>query len=168
LLSQFGRAFEVVPADLDEDGLTTSDPEETARILSLAKARHVLALRPEALVMGGDTVVALGNRQFGKPRDAAEAASILRELSGRTHRVLSGLALAWEGGEAVDVEAAEVEFRVLEEPELLAYAATAEPRDKAGGYAIQGEAAKFIASVRGERDCVVGFPTLTFRRLTGL
>jgi septum formation protein len=154
-----------VSADLDEDGLTTSDPEETARLLALSKARHVASLRVESLVIGGDTVVALGSRQFGKPKDSEEAAAMLSELSGQTHRVITGLALVWPGGEVADFEVTSVKFRELDEAEIRAYASSGEPLDKAGGYAIQGGAAGFVDGLAGEQDCVVGFPAKTFGRL---
>lgn len=176
LLAQIVAEFEVVPAEVDEEALTVSDPWRTAQDLAMAKARSVSQLRPEALVIGGDTVVALPSEpdscyweQLGKPGDAAESAAMLRRLSGRTHAVITGVAVVWPKGRRGFVETSHVAFRELAEQELLAYAASGEPLDKAGGYAIQGGAAEFVDRLEGSWENVVGLPVQALaRRIAGL
>jgi len=153
----------VVVSDVDEEALTTSDPWQTAEALSLAKARAVSTLRPEALVIGGDTVVgfapAPGHWELlGKPRDGADAERMLRLLSGRDHIVVTGVSLVGPGQEETFSETTHVRFRPLIAAEIAAYIATGEPMDKAGAYAIQGGAASFVESVNGSWSNVVGLP----------
>lgn len=172
ILGRFGRPFEIAPAHLDEDTLTVPDPRETAERLALAKARAIGLQHPACLIIGGDTVVALAqdgqDRQLGKPATPEDAISMLLTLSGKTHRVISGLSFVWPWGEVVASEVAEVTFRQLEQSEIERYVATGEPFDKAGGYAIQGGAASFVSHFNGHIDCVVGLPTVLFAKLTGL
>ncbi len=165
LLAGLISEFEVLAAEVDEDALTLPDPWRTAQNLAMAKARRVATQRPNALVIGGDTVVALPSieessewDQLGKPADADAAAEMLRRLSGRSHAVITGVALVWPKGRQVFAETSHVTFRDLGEAELLAYAKSGEPLDKAGGYAIQGGAAGFVVSVEGSTTNVVGLP----------
>lgn len=158
LLSQIVKEFEVVVADVDEESLTVDDPYETAERLAEAKARAVARRRPEALVLGGDTVVALDGEQFAKPRDAEEARRMLRALSGRTHVVATGVSLVSSRGVHTFHEKTWVEFRELSDQEIDAYVATGEPMDKAGAYAIQGGAAGFVVRREGSESNVIGLP----------
>ncbi|MHB8637261.1 MAG: Maf family protein [Fimbriimonadaceae bacterium] len=158
LLARLVADFTVEIADLDEDALTVADPVVTAEALARAKAQLVAGRRPEALVIGGDTVVALGERQFGKPRTAAEAANMLLSLSGVQHAVISAVAVAWPGGSRVVSDVARVTFRDLSREEVQAYVATGEPMDKAGAYAIQGGAGRFVAALDGAIETVIGLP----------
>ena len=110
-------------------------------------------------MLGADTLVVLDGFAFGKPRDAAQARSMLRELSGRTHRVWTGVAVASAGAPTlVRAVVAEVGFRALSPQEIDAYVKTGEPLDKAGAYAIQGRASAFVTELRGELSTVVGLP----------
>jgi len=162
LLRRLIDVYDVAVSDVDEDALTLPDPFETARSLALAKARAVFRLRPEALVIGGDTVVAFpgdeGWRQLAKPVDAEDAVRMLSTLAGRTHTVATGVALVWPGGELAEVETSQVRFRDLDEAEIRAYVATGEPMDKAGAYGLQGIGADFVAEVVGSRTNVIGLP----------
>jgi septum formation protein len=164
LLATVVRDFEIVPAEVDEEALTSDDPWATASGLASAKAHRVARNRPDALVIGGDTVVALRTadhalwKQLGKPQDAEEAAVMLGLLSGRTHTVITGVTLVWPAGSHRFVEASEVTFRQLAESEIRQYAASGEPLDKAGGYAIQGGAAGFVERLEGSWENVVGLP----------
>ncbi len=160
LLAQIGvRPDAVVPADIDE----TPRKGETAPILAArlarSKAEVVAALQPHALVLAADTVVAVGRRFLEKAADDGEAARFLRLLSGRNHRVLTGLALARPGG-AIAVRAVEtrVAFKSLSEAEIAAYVATGDWRGKAGAYAIQGPAAAFVRRIVGSHPAVMGLP----------
>jgi septum formation protein len=169
LLARLGVAFEIRPTDTDEQPLPGEAPEALARRLALAKARA--AARPGEIALGADTDVALDGEIFGKPRDEAEARRMLRRLSGRVHQVWSGVALVEvdAGGarrrEAVEVARSDVRFRELTDGEIAAYAASGEPLDRAGAYAIQGGAAPFVAELAGELDTVVGLPLAVTARL---
>jgi len=164
LLAEVVPDFTVDVADVDEEALTVADPWATAEGLALAKARAVLQRNSEAIVIGGDTVVAIpsgegGNHvQLAKPRSVAEAREMLRQLSGRTHLVITGVCLAQMEGERTFSETTEVTFRTLGETEIVAYVATGEPMDKAGAYAIQGGAADFVAKREGSLSNVIGLP----------
>ncbi len=158
LLGRLIPTFTVVVSDVDEDALTTSDPVATAESLALAKAIAVSKGHPDALVIGGDTVVALGNEQLAKPTDIADAEKMLAKLSNRTHRVISGVALVWPGGQVVFSDTTTVTFRELGPQEITDYVATDEPMDKAGAYAIQGGAAGFVTREEGSRTNVIGLP----------
>lgn len=162
LLSQLVPEFDVLVSQVDEDALTLPDPFDTAGTLALAKARAVAHERPDALVIGGDTVVAFpaetGWTQLAKPHDPEDAVRMLSTLSGRTHTVATGLALIWPGGEEVEVVRSEVRFRNLSQSEILEYVATGEPMDKAGAYGLQGLGASFVDEVIGSRTNVIGLP----------
>ena len=168
LLAQLLDDFSIVPADVDEDALTVSDPWETATNLALAKARAVRGIHPEALVIGGDTVVALaenrGHVQLTKPIDKDDAERILRRLSGKTHVVITGVALVQPGLEKTFSETTRVKFRNLSDAEISAYVATGEPMDKAGAYAIQAGAEPFVLRVEGSLSNVIGLPLEELRR----
>ena len=158
LLSQLVSEFEVVVSEVDEDMLTTSDPRQTAESLAVAKAQAVQALRPESVVIGADTVVALGDVQLAKPVDAGDAIRMLTMLSGRTHVVLTGCCVASPVRVESFVEETMVSFRPLSNEEIEEYVATGEPMDKAGAYAIQGGAFSFVEATQGSKSNVIGLP----------
>ena len=150
-----------MPSTVDEDSLTVADPFETAKALALAKAEEVAGYRPDALVIGSDTVVALDGgdrRQLAKPQGRADAVAMLRKLSGRCHSVITGVAIVAPGWKRVDADATTVCFRVLSDDEIEAYVDSGEPMDKAGGYAIQGGAAGFVEQTDGSISNVIGLP----------
>jgi septum formation protein len=162
LLGRIVRAFEVVVADVDEDALTVADPWQTAERLAEAKAVVVAAGHPKALVIGSDTVVAFqgvgGWTQLAKPADPEDAVRMLLTLSGQTHVVITGVSLV-QGAEVDTFSVtSRVTFRSLEPEEVRAYVATGEPMDKAGAYAIQGGAAKFVERLEGSLENVIGLP----------
>jgi septum formation protein len=154
--------FDVVPAHVDEDALTDPDPWVTAQRLAREKALAVFGLRPDALVIAGDTVVALDEggtwRQLAKPFDGEDAKRMLRELAGRTHTVVTGVCLVWPGGMSAFTEASRVTFRGLSDAEIERYVATGSPMDKAGAYGLQDESQDFIEKVEGDVDNVIGLP----------
>lgn len=175
LLTQAGFTFEVVPAHLDEDPLTGEEPEAYVTRLAREKAQAVFqqlagagqaARQPHEqgrsidplTVLGADTTVTLDGEILGKPVDAADAARMLRLLSGRTHRVMTGVALATKESIQASAEITTVEFLSLTEEEIADYIATGEPMDKAGAYAIQGRAARWIPRIEGCYFNVVGLP----------
>jgi nucleoside triphosphate pyrophosphatase len=159
LLAQAGVEFEIIESGIDERREEAESGPDFARRMAGEKALAVAARRPGALVLGADTVVEIDGQILGKPRDADEARTMLRMLSGRVHRVLTGFALT-RGGRILEQATivSEVKFRVLSGAEIEQYVATSEPYDKAGGYAIQGDAGEFIAAVDGSTANVMGLP----------
>ncbi len=161
LLAQIGVTPDAVsPAEIDETPLKDETPRAYAERLALEKA-EAIAARPEAadaLVLTADTVVSLGRRILGKPRDAAEASRFLLLLSGRRHRVTTGVAL--KSAERLWTRWVEtvVRFKRLSDAEIAAYLDSYEWRGKAGGYAIQGRAAAFVPAINGSYSNVVGLP----------
>jgi septum formation protein len=164
LLTQAGFTFEVHPAHIPEDPYPNEDPIAYVVRLARAKAEAVFAeisskeTAPPQVVLGADTTVTLDNHILGKPTDAADAARMLRLLSGRTHRVITGVALASAQRTEVAAEVTGVRFLTLSNEEIAAYIATGEPMDKAGAYGIQGRAARWIPRVEGCYFNVVGLP----------
>jgi septum formation protein len=170
LLEQIGLPFRVHPSGLGNDGesaLPGETPEATAARLALAKARDVAARLSRGLVIGSDTVVSLGDRLLGKPRDPAEAERFLLTLAGRTHRVASGVAVVEAGTERaeVDVAVTAVTMRPFGTREAAQYVATGEPMDKAGAYGIQGRGALLVEEIRGDYFAVVGLPLVRLAAL---
>lgn len=170
LLARLIPTFEVVVSEIDESLFVLPDPIKTAERLAYEKAGAVFAQRKDSLVIGGDTIVALqleqGWKQLGKPEDPTEACEMLRQLSGKTHVVITGVALFWANQHEVFSESTQVTFRDLTDAEIQAYVATGEPMDKAGAYAIQGRASHFIEDVKGFLSNVIGLPVETlYRRL---
>jgi len=160
LLAQAGYAFEVHPAHVNEDLRPGEDAITYVVRLARDKAQAVYnSLNdPHASVLGADTTVTLDGHILAKPEDAGDAARMLRLLSGRTHRVITGIALATATGIEVAAEVTGVQFLTLSDAEIAAYVATGEPMDKAGAYGIQGLAAKWIPRVEGCYFNVVGLP----------
>jgi septum formation protein len=159
LLRTAGIRFEVVAADVDERQHDGEDAEAYVRRLATAKATHVAAAHRGRPVLGADTTVVVDGEVLGKPRDAAEAASMLRRLSGRSHNVLTGVCLIGADGRTeAAVASTTVEFRPLTAAEIATYVASGEPMDKAGAYAIQGGAGPFVTRIDGDYDNVVGLP----------
>lgn len=165
LLTGAGIAFDVAPADVDETRWPDEAPGAYCERLARAKALAVAARAPERVVVAADTIVVVGAEVFGKPVDAPDARRMLEALSGRTHEVLTGLALAAGGAVRTVVERTAVEFAPLAEAEIAWYVATGEPMDKAGAYAIQGRASRFVARIQGSYSNVVGLPVATVYRL---
>ncbi len=160
LLERIGIGFEVVDAAVDETPGEDELPEVFVLRMALEKARagyNGLGGRPPAPVLGADTVVVLDEEIMGKPRDEADALAMLERLSGNTHRVLTGVALA-DDREATRLSVSHVTMRAMSEEERRCYWATGEPRDKAGGYAIQGRGGVFIEHLDGSYSGVMGLP----------
>lgn len=159
LLRAAGIAFEVAVADVDETQHAGEDAEHYVRRLARDKAARIAATHPGRAVLGADTAVVLEGEVLGKPLDAAHAVEMLSRLSGRSHRVLTGVCLIDPSGHAqIDVGATRVDFRQLSDVEIDQYVASGEPMDKAGAYGIQAGARGFIAGIEGDVDTVVGLP----------
>lgn len=159
LLEAAGLAFERGPSpDVDETPPEGVPADAVAEALAVRKARVAAARAPGRAVLCADTTVVLDGALLGKPADAADAVRILRALSGRTHAVVTGVAVARDGALESAADRALVTFRALDDAEIARYVATGEPLDKAGAYAIQGGAAGFVARREGRVDTVVGLP----------
>lgn len=168
LLTQIGIAFEVLDVAIDETPAAQEPALDYVRRVAREKAGAGLlqvAAVPGALVLGADTEVVLDDAVFGKPADAADAARMLRALSGRRHRVISAVAVVGAGREAEDVSVSEVTFATLSEDEIAAYVASGEPFGKAGAYAIQGRGGAMVAHLAGSYSGVMGLPLFETARL---
>lgn len=161
LLEQLGVHFAEVRQDVEETLQPRESPEVFVLRLALEKARAGLQGLPEDRirpVLGADTVVVIDEEVLGKPADEAQAVAMLERLSGQVHRVLTGVAIVAAEHEATRLSVSNVTFRQLQPDELHAYWHSGEPRDKAGGYAIQGRGAVFIEHLDGSYSGVMGLP----------
>lgn len=170
LLAQVGLAFEVIPSNIVEIAREGEAPADYVQRVALDKARFVAArVRERGLpahpVLGADTEVVLDGTILGKPRDRTDGIAMLRRLSGRVHAVLTGIALVHQDAEYTALSESRVTFAHLSEEEIVRYWETGEPRDKAGGYAIQGRGAAFIARLEGSYSGVVGLPLYELAQL---
>ena len=169
LLRNAGIPFTVQPADIDETPQAGESPRACAERLAREKAMSIFQRRPQDLVLGADTIVVVDENILGKPGDSADAARMLRLLSGRTHQVITGVSLM--GGkprtenqesrtapQTTRSETTLVTMCDLSDAEISDYIATGEPMDKAGAYAIQGFAARWIPRIEGDYSNVVGLP----------
>ena len=154
LLGLLGIACEVAPANLDETWRNGEAPAAHAE--RLAREKAAARARPGAAVVAADTIVVVDGAILGKPRDPAEAAAMLRRLSGREHDVFTAVAVAYDGRTAAGVRRTAVTFRPLDEPTIAAYVATGEPMDKAGAYGIQGYGAVLVERIDGDYFTVMG------------
>jgi len=173
LLEQIGLPFSVMPSSVEETIKPDETPENMVIRLSLDKA-HDIAQSPDISarwIIGSDTIVVCNGQIFGKPSDDEDAATMLRQLSGTSHQVVSGYAVIDRQQQVQRTEAVttKVFFRQLTEEEITRYIATREPADKAGAYAIQGIGACFVSGIEGSYTNVVGLPlcrlTLTLKEL---
>ncbi len=172
LLSEWGYSFEIEKPEFDEGSAgACATPEEYVTVLALGKATEVgnRLKRKDAIVLGADTIVVLGKQVFGKPKDEAEAIVLLKKLSGRAHRVITGLALFdWEHGVTLTQTATSiVVFRRLSLTDIMKYVSSGEGSDKAGGYAIQGKGGGLIAKLKGSMENVIGLPKAETGELLG-
>jgi septum formation protein len=160
LLEQIGVRYRVVAAALDERQLPDESPAECVQRLALAKAQHVRAgeRSPDVVVLGADTAVVLDGLMLGKPADGTEHERMMSALAGRVHQVLTAVAVVSAYGASVCLSQSSVQMGELSAEEARAYWATGEPADKAGGYAIQGRGAVFVADLRGSYSGVMGLP----------
>jgi septum formation protein len=159
LLRQIGVRFTVRAAAIAEEQLPGETSEAYVARLAATKAEAVWAAVADARpVLGADTAVVLGREVLGKPATPVEAAAMLERLSGRSHRVLTAVALRHTAGIETRLSESEVRFRATTADERVAYCATGEPFDKAGGYGIQGHAAVFVEELKGSYSGVVGLP----------
>ena len=159
LLTRLGLDFEILPTHIPEVPLPGETPKAHAERLSVAKAKAASADRPDCIVMGSDTVVVRDREMLGKPGDPDEAVQMLCSLAGRTHRVISGLALVFPGGRVEKGSlCTDVTFKPFGPRLARAYVDTGEPMDKAGAYGIQGLGSALVEEIRGDYHTVMGLP----------
>ena len=183
ILRQMGVAFVVDSADVDETPLTGESPREHVQRLAVAKCVHVARRHTsDTVVLGADTTVDVDGEILGTPRDVAHAREMLRRLSGRTHLVHTAVCVAHgdlapgavaapatpDGDHRVAIDTAAVAMHPIDPDLLERYLATGESLDKAGAYAVQGEAAMFVREVRGHLSTVIGLPVRLVQQLLGL
>lgn len=165
LLNLIGIEHEVRPANIDESMRTREAPRRHAERLAREKATAIATRDPDLITIGADTVVVINRKVLGKPKDKAEAAHMLSQLSGREHTVITAVAVARGKKLRSSIEEVRVKFRRLREDEIEAYVATGEPMDKAGAYGIQGYGATIVECIDGDYFAVMGLPLV---RLTVL
>ena len=165
LLSHFSVPFTVDPAAGPESPPAGAGPEETVRALAAAKAAEVAGRHPDSVVIGADTVVELDGAILGKPADRDDARRMLRALSGREHRVYTGVAVVRGGEQVCGAEMTRVFFREMTDREIAAYVDSGEPMDKAGAYGYQGLASLFVERIDGDFFNVVGLPLCRLGRM---
>lgn len=165
LLNLYTSDFTVCASDFDESTVSAPTPEKLVESLARGKCLAVAAQNPGCLVVGSDTVVDVNGEVFGKPHSRADALRMLHALSGKTHLVHTGVCVSDGARTESFVDSCEVTFFPIPEPELEAYVQTAEPYDKAGGYAIQGRAALWLDGIRGDYYTIMGLPVSRTARL---
>lgn len=167
LFSLISEDFRAVPSAFDESTVAEQVPEKLTRILAQKKAETVATAYPEDIVIGCDTiVVSPGGEVFGIPADEADARRMLGELSGRTHKVISGVCVLFPNGKrSVFHKTTKVTFMELREEDISWYLSTGEPFDKAGAYGIQGYAGLFVEKINGDFHNVVGLPIQTLKKV---
>lgn len=167
LLKALGIGFEIIPSNVDEKAIPLSKPERYVKKLAYMKAEKVSAGIRSGVVIGADTVIFLGNKIFGKPKGRKRAFYMLKELSGKTHRVLTGICIidASTGKAMTRSVATRVKFRDLSDDEINLYIRTERPFDKAGAYGLQQNGAMFVESIEGDYSNVVGLPIDTLCRM---
>ena len=167
LLRKIVRKFMVIPSTVNESLIKAKSPEAFAVKAALAKALDIAKKHENALVIGADTIVVLGNKILGKPKDKKHAIAMLKSLSGTTHRVITGLAVV-EGASGkmlTDYVVTKVKMKQIAAADILKYVESGRPLDKAGGYGIQEIEDPFIAKIEGDYDNVVGLPLRNVKRL---
>jgi septum formation protein len=158
LLRSAGFEFQIEPVEVDEQPHDGEDPAVMVERLASEKAALAAMRFQDAVVLGADTVVVVEGVILGKPIDDQDAAGMLARLSGRSHEVLTGVAVQASGERLVAVERTLVWFLALSAAEIAWYVASREPRDKAGAYAVQGLASRFVTRIEGSYSNVVGLP----------
>lgn len=166
LMTLAGIPFEARPVDADETIICCTPPEGAVMMLATRKAQLAAEQFPDNLIIGADTVVAVGKHIYGKPATREDAFEMLSALSGKTHQVFTGVCIYTKSGERnAFCTRTDVSFFPLSEDEIRAYIATGEPMDKAGAYGIQGKGAVFVERIDGDYANVVGLPLCAVYRL---
>ncbi len=167
LVARLGIEVTVAAQGVDESATADEPPGVHAMRVARLKAMAAVECHPGRLVLAADTVVVLGDRILGKPRDRADAVAMLADLAGKTHTVLTALVLLWNGQEAAHLEQARVTMAPFRRDLLRWYAGTGEGDDKAGAYAVQGKGALLVERVDGNVQAVIGLPLAALPELFG-
>lgn len=165
LLSRIISDFEVVPADIDEDVKSYFTPMDYVLTMAAQKAAHIAKQYPNDLVIGSDTIVTIDNEILGKPTSREDGFRMLRQLSGRTHKVYTSVVLMKDDQESSVTVPATVEFYDLTDEEINRYLDTKEYEDKAGAYGIQEQGALLVKSIQGDYYSIMGLPIATLYRM---
>lgn len=169
LLERCGIPFLCMPADIDETIDTERPLEEEIEKLSIRKAQHILLQKPDCVVIGSDTIVAVDGKPLGKPHDEKTAEKMLEMIQGRSHQVITGLAVLSSQRRYVSHETAEVVFEKMDEEEIHRYIETGECFDKAGAYGIQGYGGRYVKEIHGDFYAIMGLPLhLVYKELKNL
>lgn len=158
LLSLLDIPFEVIVSDFEESIDSSKPLDKEIERLSFGKAKAVFDLNNDAVVIGSDTIVTIDNKVLGKPKTEEKAIEMLKEIQGREHTVITGVTIMSKDKIVTFHTASEVYFNKMSEEEIIAYAKTKEPLDKAGAYAIQGIGSKFINKIDGDYYSIMGLP----------
>jgi len=167
LLDQIQVSYNVLPVNIDESCDRGESAEPFVRRLALEKARAGFSMVPALPVLGSDTIVVLEGQILGKPENREHGTGMLEMLAGKTHRVITAVAICYGEIEHCELSTSEVEFICMDEQQIETYWETGEPVDKAGGYAIQGIAAQFIKNIKGSYSGVMGLPLYETAQLLG-
>lgn len=167
ILEEMGYKFEIVVPEVNEEIVRGESPEDHVLRVSRLKARKVSSNHPEDIVIGSDTVVVLENKILGKPIDKSDALKMLRDLSGKSHTVFSGISLLQDskGVSLSRYDSTRVRFAELSDEQINNYIESGEPMDKAGAYGIQGLGSYLVDSYEGSLDTVIGFPSGLFKSM---
>ncbi len=158
LLKNIVDSFEIMPANIDEDDITSPNIENIPQLLAVNKARHIADSHSNALVIGCDTGVFIDGKMLGKPKSEVEAFEMLATLSGRTHKVITGCAIIFNGEIIEFSEETDVTFTLLDEDNIRKYISYGECMDKAGAYGIQGKGSMLVEKINGDFYNVMGLP----------
>lgn len=158
LLQQIQVSYALMPVDIDESILPGEEPEQYVQRLAQQKAAAGFALQPRRPALGSDTIVVIDKQILGKPADRQHAIEMLGKLSGRSHQVMTAVAVCSEAKQSCVLNTSEVQFCELSAEQIEAYWQTGEPQGKAGGYGIQGQAAQFIVTISGSYSGIMGLP----------
>jgi septum formation protein len=166
LLKKIVKDFRVVKSGVDESRIKAPTPIAFAKKAAQLKARAVAQKHPDSIVIAADTIVLLGKRILGKPKDKQEAISMLRNLAGKTHQVITALAVIFPGKKMIsDTSVTSVKTKKISDQEIIDYVATGQPLDKAGAYGIQEIEEIFIERIKGDYDNVVGLPVYKLKKI---
>ena len=171
LLDQIQVTYQVLPVDIDESYIEGETAEQFVTRLALEKAQAGFKLLSQRPALGSDTIVVCEQQILGKPENRQHGFTMLKRLSGKTHKVMTAVAICNGSVEYCKLSCSEVEFTELSQQQIEAYWETGEPRDKAGGYGIQGIAAQFIKNIKGSYSGIMGLPlyeTTELLKLTGI
>ncbi len=165
LLANIVPSFSTLPADIDETPHLHENPQALVERLATAKARHIGQHNISAVIVGSDTIVATKNEILGKPIDYADFVRMMQALSGKVHKVYTGVCVVYKERCLVTTVVSQVTMVTISDADMLAYWETGEPQDKAGGYAIQGIGGQFVSTINGSFSAVVGLPLAQTKQL---